>query len=51
MSSRRTPATLTGFFISVEFKDVVALVLFLLILLVRPQGLLGRAGMEEVGTK
>ena len=43
--------TFTGFFISVEFKDVVALVLFLLILLVRPQGLLGRAGMEEIGTK
>lgn len=43
--------TLTGFFISVEFKDLVALMLFILILLIRPQGLLGRAGMEEVGTK
>lgn len=43
--------TLTGFFISVEFKDVIALVLFILILLIRPQGLFGRAGMEEVGTK
>jgi branched-chain amino acid transport system permease protein len=43
--------TLTGFFISVELKDVVALVLFIMILLVRPQGLFGRAGMEEVGMK
>ena len=43
--------TMTGFFISVEFKDVIALMLFILILLIRPQGLFGRAGMEEVGTK
>jgi branched-chain amino acid transport system permease protein len=43
--------TLTGFYISVELKDVIALVLFILILLIRPQGLFGRAGMEEVGTK
>ena len=43
--------TLTGFFISVELKDLIALGLFLLILLVRPQGLFGRVGMEEVGTK
>jgi len=43
--------TLTGFFISVELKDVIALILFILILLIRPQGLFGRAGMEEVGTK
>jgi len=43
--------TLTGFFISVELKDVIALALFLAILLVRPQGLLGQVGMEEVGTK
>ena len=43
--------TLTGFFISVELKDVIALVLFIVILLIRPQGLFGRAGMEEVGTK
>jgi branched-chain amino acid transport system permease protein len=43
--------TLTGFFISVEFKDLIALGLFLLILLIRPQGLFGRVGMEEVGTK
>jgi len=43
--------TFTGFFISVELKDVMALILFILILLVRPQGLFGRAGMEEVGTK
>jgi branched-chain amino acid transport system permease protein len=43
--------TLTGFFISVELKDVIALLLFILILLIRPQGLFGRAGAEEVGTK
>ena len=43
--------TLTGFFVSVELKDVVALLLFILILLVRPQGLFGRAGAEEMGTK
>ncbi len=43
--------TLTGFFISVELKDVVALILFILILIVRPQGLFGQAGMEEVGAK
>ena len=43
--------TLTGFYVSVELKDVMALVLFILILLIRPQGLFGRAGMEEVGTK
>jgi branched-chain amino acid transport system permease protein len=43
--------TLSGFFISVELKDVIALVLFILILLIRPQGLFGRAGMEEVGMK
>lgn len=43
--------TLTGFFISVELKDVVALVLFILILIVRPQGLFGQLGMEEVGVK
>ena len=43
--------TSTGFYISVELKDVIALVLFILILLIRPQGLFGRAGMEEVGTK
>lgn len=43
--------TLTGFFISVEFKDLIALILFIVILLIRPQGLLGRAGMEDVGMK
>lgn len=43
--------TLTGFFISVELKDVIALGLFLVILLIRPQGLFGRVGMEEIGTK
>jgi branched-chain amino acid transport system permease protein len=43
--------TVSGFFISVEFKDLIALLLFILILLVRPQGLFGRAGMEEVGMK
>ena len=43
--------TLTGFFISVELKDVVALLLFILILLVRPQGLFGRAGTEDIGMK
>ena len=36
---------------SVEFKDLIALILFIAILLIRPQGLLGRAGMEEVGMK
>ena len=41
--------TLTGFYWSVEFKDVVALLLFIVILLVRPQGLFGRAGTEEIG--
>ena len=43
--------TLTGFFISVELKDVIALALFLLILVVRPRGLLGQAGMAELGSK
>jgi branched-chain amino acid transport system permease protein len=43
--------TLTGFFISVELKDMIALGLFLVILIVRPQGLFGRVGMEGVGTK
>lgn len=43
--------TLTGFYLSVEFKDVIALLLFIVILLVRPQGLFGRAGTEEIGTK
>lgn len=43
--------TLTGFFISVEYKDVFALVLFILILIIRPQGLLGQAGAEMVGMK
>jgi branched-chain amino acid transport system permease protein len=43
--------TLTGFYLSVEFKDVVALLLFIVILLVRPQGLFGRAGAEEMGMK
>ncbi len=43
--------TLTGFYWSVEFKDVVALLLFIVILLVRPQGLFGRAGTEEIGMK
>ena len=43
--------TLTGFFVSVELTDVIALLLFILILLVRPQGLFGRAGAEEMGTK
>ena len=43
--------TLTGFYVSVEFKDVMALLLFILILLVRPQGLFGRAGTEDIGTK
>lgn len=43
--------TLTGFFVSVELKDVFALLLFIAILLVRPQGLLGEAGSEEVGMK
>ena len=41
--------TLTGFYLSVEFKDVVALVLFIVILVVRPQGLFGQAGTEELG--
>jgi len=43
--------TLTGFYLSVEFKDVVALLLFIVILLVRPQGLFGRAGTEDIGMK
>jgi branched-chain amino acid transport system permease protein len=43
--------TLTGFFISVELKDVFALILFILILLLRPQGLMGEAGAEMVGIK
>lgn len=43
--------TLTGFFVSVELKDVIALFLFILILLVRPQGLFGRAGTEDIGMK
>ena len=43
--------TVTGFYFSVEFKDVVALFLFIVILLVRPQGLFGRLGAEEMGTK
>jgi branched-chain amino acid transport system permease protein len=43
--------TVTGFYFSVEFKDVVALLLFIVILLVRPQGLFGRLGAEEMGTK
>ena len=30
---------------------LIALILFILILLIRPQGLLGRAGMEDVGMK
>ena len=41
--------TLTGFFVSVELKDVIALLLFILILLVRPPGLFGRAGTEAAG--
>jgi branched-chain amino acid transport system permease protein len=43
--------TITGFYWSVEFKDVVALLLFIVILLVRPQGIFGRLGAEEMGTK
>jgi len=43
--------TLTGFYLSVEFKDVVALLLFIVILLVRPQGLFGRKGAEDLGMK
>jgi branched-chain amino acid transport system permease protein len=43
--------TLTGFYLSVEFKDAIALLLFIVILLVRPQGLFGRAGTEEMGMK
>jgi branched-chain amino acid transport system permease protein len=43
--------TFTGFFISVEMKDVVALIIFILILLIRPHGLLGTKGAEELGTK
>jgi branched-chain amino acid transport system permease protein len=43
--------TITGFYLSVEFKDMVALLLFIVILLVRPQGIFGRLGAEEVGTK
>lgn len=43
--------TFTGFFVSVQLKDVLALGLFLLILLVRPQGLFGRAGSEEIGMR
>ena len=43
--------TLTGFYLSVEFKDVVALLLFIVILLIRPQGLFGRAGTEDIGMK
>lgn len=43
--------TFTGFFLSVEFKDLIALVLFIAILVIRPQGLLGRVGMQDVGMK
>ncbi len=43
--------TFTGFFVSVELKDVIALGLFILILLIRPQGLFGRAGTEDIGMK
>ena len=43
--------TLTGFFVSVELKDVLALGLFLVILLVRPQGLFGQAGSEDIGMR
>jgi branched-chain amino acid transport system permease protein len=43
--------TFTGFFWSVELKDVVALILFIVILLLRPQGLFGQRGAEELGAK
>ncbi len=43
--------TLTGFFISVELKDLIALILFIIILLIRPQGLMGQKGAEMVGMR
>ena len=43
--------TLTGFYLSVEFKDVISLLLFIVILLIRPQGLFGRVGSEDIGMK
>ena len=43
--------TLTGFYLSVEFKDVISLLFFIVILLIRPQGLFGRVGSEDIGMK
>lgn len=43
--------TFTGFLVSVELKDVVALILFIVILVIRPHGLFGQKGAEEIGMK
>jgi branched-chain amino acid transport system permease protein len=39
---------LAGAYISAEYKEAVALVLFLLIILVKPNGLLGKAEQRKV---
>lgn len=42
--------TLSGYFISPSMKQAVIFVLFIVILVIRPSGLLGRKGEEAIGT-
>jgi len=39
---------LAGAYISAEYKEAVALVLFLVIILIKPNGLLGKAEQRKV---
>jgi branched-chain amino acid transport system permease protein len=43
--------TVSGFFIGDDLKKAVYFVLFILVLTLRPAGLLGRRGSEEIGLK
>ncbi len=42
---------LSGYYISPSLKEAVYFVIFIIVLVVRPSGLLGIAGSEEMGTK
>ncbi len=43
--------SLSGYFIDPSLKEVISFIIFLIVLLIRPSGLMGIAGAEEMGMK
>jgi branched-chain amino acid transport system permease protein len=43
--------SLSGYYIDPSLKEVVSFIIFLIVLLIRPSGLMGIVGSEEMGMK